>query len=142
MALAAGAVLRRLSLCCGAVLCAAEVGAEGKAPAPEFSVEMNFQSIMAQQLADGCDMLAFDHAGYDRHFTALIGKFDAQGIHSRNISEKFAQIDPERYRPHFSAFVTKYDLKEESPDGDFCDAGAAEAKRGTPIGQMLKVVAE
>lgn len=121
---------------------AAPAIAQGKAPAPEFSVEMNFQSIMARQFADGCAEVEFDHAGFDRHIRAIIAEFSDRGIHSRNQSKHFAPIDPQRYERYFDAFAQKYDLNDGSPDQAFCDAAVAEAEWRTPIGRMLKVVKE
>jgi hypothetical protein len=116
--------------------------AQGKAPAPAFSVEMNFQSFMARQLAERCEALEFDHAGFDRHMRSLIAKFSDRGIPARTQGKHFAPIDPQRYAPYFAAFSQKYELTENSSDQAFCDAGMAAAEWRTPIGRMLKGVAE
>lgn len=137
-----GGLLKLFSIALIATFLPVMVQAQGKAPAPEFAVEMNFQSFMARQFAELCEGLAFDHTGFDRHMRALIAKFSNRGIHARNQGKHFAPIDPQRYEPYFIAFSEKYDLTEDSSHQDYCDAGHAAAEWRTPVGQMLKVVAE
>ncbi|MDF3512682.1 MULTISPECIES: DUF5333 family protein [unclassified Sulfitobacter] len=116
--------------------------AQGKAPLPEFAVEMNFQSTMAERLAERCDGLDFDHAGSKRHMLALLAKFSDRGIPARELGTYFAPVAPERYDPYFAAFLKKYDLTEDSPQQGYCNAGYAAAEWRTPIGRMLKIVAQ
>ena len=134
--------MRWLSAIAVSACLAAPLAAQGKAPAPEFSVKYSFEETVARLLAQGCPALAFDHDGFDRHIRALIGEYSDRGHHSRQFSRLFAPIQPERYERYFVDFAAKYDLTAESADADWCAAGRAEADWRTPIGRMLKVTEE
>lgn len=130
-------------LAAGLIVCMAGAAlAQGKAPTPEFAVEMSFQERMARFLAADCAALDFDHAGYNRHMLALLGAYSDRGHSTRRIGDLFAPPQAERFDPHFAAFLKKYDLRADSPVAAFCEAGVAEAEWRTPMGQMLKVKAE
>ena len=126
-----------LCLCLG--LSAGSALADEQAPAPEFAIKASFEEIVARLFARDCTVLSFDEAAFDRHQQALLAEHAERGYRTDKIDQAFAPIPPEGYEPFFDALMHKYGLKEESPDAAFCAAGAAEAREGTALGQLLEV---
>ncbi len=125
-------IWRALLLC----LWASAAAAQTKVPAPEFLVKATFEERLARVFSEACPGFEFDHASYDRHFLAILGKMSDRGVRSR--PWPYASIPDERFEPYVQGFVEKYDFGLESTESEMCAAAAAEHEWRTPLGQLLR----
>jgi hypothetical protein len=124
-----------------AIVASVETGmAQSRVPAPEFMVESQFEEMLARRFAGECDVVEFDHAGFDRHYRALLVKLSDHGVTARSLQGRYAPVQPERFAGLATAFQQKYDLNGQSTVAAYCDAAVAEAEWRTPVGRMLKIV--